>query len=103
MSAPDQPPLDREQLIQLGFVEARGRALDVAAFLDRVQRATPAAGAPADALADERVRAICDALRMALDGQPERARRMLELWSDTTTEPSAKADGKAARGVPGKA
>ena len=53
--------------------------------------------------APERVRAICDALRVALDGQPERARRMLELWSDTTTEPSAKADGKAARGVPGKA
>jgi len=49
------------------------------------------------------VRAICDALRLALDGQPERARRMLELWSDTTTEPSAKADGKAARGVPRKA
>jgi hypothetical protein len=46
------------------------------------------------------VRAICDALRVALDGHPERARRMLELWSDTTTEPSAKADGKAARGVP---
>lgn len=102
MSAPGQPPLDREQLIQLGFIEARGRLLDVAAFLDRVQRATPATGAPADALADERVRAICDAMRLALDGQPERARRMLELWSDTTTDLSAKADGKAARGVPRK-
>ena len=100
MNAPGQPPLDREQLIQLGFIEARGRVLDVAAFLDRVQRAAPSPGAPTDALADDRVRALCEAMRLALDGQPERARRMLELWSDPTTEPSAKADGKAARGVP---
>ncbi|MFM7806592.1 MAG: hypothetical protein ACKPEA_01510, partial [Planctomycetota bacterium] len=97
------PPLDREQLIQLGFIEARGRVLDVAAFLDRVQRATPTDGAPTDALTDDRVKAICDALRLALDGQSERARRILELWSDATTEPAAHADGKAARGVPRKA
>jgi hypothetical protein len=93
-----RPPLDREQLIQLGFIEARGRVLDVAAFLDRVQRAAP--GTPVDALADDRVRALCEAMRLALDGQPERARRILELWSDATTEPAAHADGKAARGVP---
>ena len=100
MNASGQPPLDRDQLIQLGFIEARGRMLDVAAFLDRAQRATPATGAPADALSDDRVRAICDAMRLVLDGQPERARRILELWSDPTTAPSEKADGKAARGVP---
>ena len=95
-----RPPLDREQLIQLGFIEARGRVLDVAAFLDRVQRASPATGAPADAMTDDRVRAICEAMRLALDGQPERARRILELWSDPTTEPADHADSKAARGVP---
>lgn len=98
-----RPPLDREQLIQLGFLEARARVLDVAAFLDRVQRATPPAGGPADALQDDRVQAVVAAMRLALDGQPERARRMLELWSDTTTDPVAKADGKAARGIPRKA
>jgi hypothetical protein len=95
-----RPPLDREQLIQLVFIEARGRVLDIAAFLDRVQRAAPAPGASGEALADDRVRAIHDALRLALDGQPERARRILELWSDATTDPAAHADGKAARGVP---
>ena len=103
MPADARPPLDREQLIQLGFIEARGRVLDVAAFLDRVQRASPAAGAPTDAMTDDRVRAICEAMRLALDGQPERARRILELWSDSSTEPAAHADGKAARGVPRKA
>ena len=97
-----RPPLDREQLIQLGFLEARARVLDVAAFLDRVQRAAPASGTPADTVQDDRVQAILSAMRLALDGQPERARRMLELWSDETTEPVPRADGKAARGVPRK-
>ena len=96
------PPLDREQLIQLGFIEARGRVLDVAAFLDRVQRALPAPGAAGDVQTDDRVQALCDALRVALDGRPERARRILELWSDATTQPADHADGKAARGVPKK-
>lgn len=100
MQPDGRPPLDREQLIQLGFIEARGRVLDIAAFLDRVQRAQPTGGADADALSDDRVRAICEAMRLALDGQPERARRILDLWSDATTEPAAHADGKAARGVP---
>lgn len=98
-----RPPLDREQLIQLGFLEARARVLDVAAFLDRVQRADPAAGASMDALQDDRVRAILDAMKLTLDGQPERARRLLDLWSDHSTEPVPHADGKAARGVPRQA
>ena len=100
MQPDGRPPLDREQLIQLGFIEARGRVLDLAAFLDRVQRAMPAGAATTDALSDDRVRAICEAMRLALDGQPERARRILDLWSDATTDPAAHADGKAARGVP---
>ena len=98
-----RPPLDREQLIQLGFLEARAKVLDLAAFLDRVQRAAPAPGGTADALQDDRVQAIMSAMHLALDGQPERARRALELWSDATTEPAARADGKAARGIPRKA
>lgn len=97
-----RPPLNREQLIQLGFLEARARVLDVAAFLDRVQRAA-APGPASDAMQDDRVRAILEAMRLALDGRPERARRMLELWSDDSIEPSAHADGKAARGVARKA
>jgi hypothetical protein len=97
-----RPPLDREQLIQLGFLEARARVLDVAAFLDRVQRAA-APGTASDVMQDDRVQAILEAMRLALDGRAERARRMLELWSDDSTAPVAHADGKAARGVPRKA
>jgi len=108
MNLPAQSPLDREALIQLGFIEARGRLLDVAAFMDRVQRAPALNNAKADTqsntladpLQDDRMRALCEAMRIALDGKPERARRILDVWSDTTTQPSAYADGKAARGIP---
>jgi hypothetical protein len=39
------------------------------------------------------------AVRLLADGQPERARRVLELWSDPTVQPVPHADGKAARGM----
>jgi hypothetical protein len=98
MTAPGTPPLDREQLIQLGLLEARSRVLDVAAFLDRVQRAAPG-GDTGPAREDPRLLAILSAVRLLTDGQPERARRVLELWSDPTHEPVPHADGKAARGM----
>ncbi len=102
MNAPDKPPLSSEQLIQLGFIQARSRLVDVAAFLDRVQRADSGSGGSRSALEDERVAAILAAMRLALDGQPERARRILESFSDLSTDPVAHADGKAARGIPNK-
>ncbi|MGA1265798.1 MAG: hypothetical protein ACO32J_01305 [Phycisphaerales bacterium] len=95
MTAFGMPPLDRESLIRLGLLEARSRVLDLAAFLDRVQR-TAAADDP---LGDPRVQAIVAAVRLLADGQPERARRVLELWSDPTMQPVPHADGKAARGM----
>ncbi len=95
MTASGMPPLDRESLIRLGLLEARSRVLDLAAFLDRVQR-TAAADDP---LGDPRVQAIVAAVRLLADGQPERARRVLELWSDPTVQPVPHADGKAARGM----
>jgi len=98
MTASGTPPLDREQMIQLGLLEARSRVLDVAAFLDRVQRAA-AGGTTGPALRDPRLQAILAAVHLLGDGQPERARRVLELWSDPTQEPVPHADGKAARGM----
>ncbi|MCE9619512.1 MAG: hypothetical protein K8R92_06355 [Planctomycetes bacterium] len=94
MSTPaGTPPLDRKALIDLGFIEARAKVLDIAAFLDRLDRAG------GDATPDFRVEAIRAALRIALETSPARAERILKSWSDPTTEPAARADGKAARGV----
>jgi hypothetical protein len=99
MTASGMPPLDRESLIRLGLLEARSRVLDLAAFLDRVQRTAAADDAADDPLGDPRVQAIVAAVRLLADGQPERARRVLELWSDPTVQPVPHADGKAARGM----
>ena len=95
MSTPaGTPPLDRKTLIDLGFIDARAKVLDIAAFLDRLDRA-PGADAPTDF----RVEAIRAALLIALDAGPTRAERILKSWSDPTTEPVTRSDGKAGRGA----
>ncbi len=89
-----KPPLDRKTLIDLGFIDARAKVLDIAAFLDRLDRASGA-----NTPTDFRVDAIRSALEIARDNSPARAERILKCWSDLTTQPVARADGKAARGA----
>ena len=82
------------------FLEHRAKVLDIAAFLDRFDRAAIVDGvAPSATTNDVRVRALCAALDLLRDGQPERARRALELWSDHSTDPVAKAGMKGAIGA----
>ncbi|MSR18268.1 MAG: hypothetical protein EXS00_03705 [Phycisphaerales bacterium] len=71
-------------------MEHRAKVLDIAAFLDRVDRA--------GGEDDYRVAALRVAISLLLDGKPERARRILELWSDQTTVPIGKAHMKGAVG-----
>jgi hypothetical protein len=85
-------PMSRAQVVDAYFMEHRARLLDVAAFLDRVDRA----GAGADDFRMQAFRLAVDVLR---DGRPERARRILELLSDPSTEPIAKAGMKGATGA----
>ena len=74
-----------------GFVPARAKLIDVAAFLDRVERYE---------IADDfRCAALREAAAVLVDGKPERARRILEKLSDPTTEPEATSSGKAALGA----
>ena len=69
--------------------------LDVAAFLDRVDRADPGD----DATEDFRLRGLRAAIELMLDGEPGRTGRILALLSDTTTEPIDVAPGKGASGA----
>lgn len=78
-------------MVDAGFVPVRARLLEVAAFLDRVERH--------DVADDYRCAALRDAVRLLVDGRPERARRILEALSDPTTEPDAVSTGKAALGA----
>ena len=63
------------------FLEHRAKLLDVAAFLDRIDRAQPGT-----ASSDFRETAIKQAIGCLIDGQPQRAQRVLQLLSDTTSE-----------------
>jgi hypothetical protein len=85
-------PMNRTQVVDAYFMEHRARILDLAAFLDRVDRAGPGAD-------DFRMQAFRAAVAILGDGTPERARRVLELFSDPGTEPIAKAGMKGATGA----
>jgi len=83
--------MDRSQLLDLYFVDARARLIDIAAFLDRLERA----GGAEDFRAEAFRRALEE-----LDGPgADRARRVLLALSDPTLEPAAAASGKGACGA----
>ncbi len=78
-------------VVDLGFIPVRAKLIEVAAFLDRVER-----HAAAD---DFRCAALRAAAKVLVDGKPERARRILEKLSDPTTAPEVISSGKAALGA----
>lgn len=93
-------PLKAREVADRYFLEHRAKVLDLAAFLDRYDRAAQAEGqSAADRSDDVRLRAMTAAIRLLIDGKPERARRVLELWSDHSTEPIERAPMKGAIGA----
>lgn len=84
-------PLSESQLADLYFIEHRAKLLDLAAFLDRIDRSGHSS--------DPRLAILRRAVPMLIDGQPDRARRILELFSDPTPEPIDHAGTKGATGV----
>jgi hypothetical protein len=83
--------MTRQQLLDLYFMDARSKLIDIAAFLDRVDRG--------EGEADFRLAAFRSALEEVRRGEPERARSVLLSLSDPTVEPIAKAPGKGAVGA----
>lgn len=95
MPSPPPSTLSRAQAIDLYFMEHRAKLLDVAAFLDRLDRtAGPVAGP-----GDFRLDAFRGAVALLLDGRPHRAKRILELFSDPTSGPIDRAGVKGATGA----
>jgi hypothetical protein len=87
-------PLTGLQAVDLYFMEQRAKLLDIAAFLDRLDRVGPPSGR-----SDVRVRALERAIPLLLDGVGSRTRRILELLSDHTSEPIPAAQGQGALGA----
>jgi hypothetical protein len=83
--------MTRQQVLDLYFMEARCKLIDLAAFLDRVDRASGDA--------DFRLRAFREALNELGGDAPGRAERVLKSLSDPTTKPIAAATTKAACGA----
>ena len=99
MKQPKHPsPLTAVQVTDRYFLEHRAKLLDIAAYLDRVERA--AEGRGHEARKDFRLVQFRHALALLDDGQGERTRRVLEIFSDPTTEPIGSAAGmKGASGA----
>ena len=83
--------MTRQQILDLYFMDARSKLIDIAAFLDRVDRAE---GEP-----DFRLTEFRKALGELDGGEPVRAKAVLMALSDPTTEPIPKAPGKGAVGA----
>lgn len=82
----------KKDLLDLQFIDARHKLIDVAAFLDRIDRH------PGDS--DYRFEAIKKALPILLSDRPDRARAVLESFSDASTELSLSAPFQGAFGAP---
>jgi len=83
--------MTRQELLDLYFMDARSKLIDIAAFLDRLDRA--------EGDADFRLAAFREALKELSRVDPSRAKQVLMTFSDPTTEPLAAAPGKGACGA----
>ena len=83
--------MTRTQVLDLYFMDARSKLIDLAAFIDRVERAT--------GKEDFRMQAFREALGELSKSSGEKAKQVLLAFSDPTTEPIAKAAGKGAVGA----
>lgn len=83
--------MTRGDVTDLYFAEARSKLIELAAFLDRIERSEGAD--------DFRLKSLRAALKELASSSPEKAKKILLLLSDPTTEPAATAGDKAACGA----
>jgi len=83
--------MTREEVLNLYFLDARSKLIDLAAFLDRVERS------PGED--DFRMHALRAAVQHLLDSEPDKASAVLTTLSDPTIEPLEAATTKGATGA----
>ena len=83
--------MTRQKVLDLYFMDARSKLIDLGAFMDRVERAQGGE--------DFRMQAFRSALKQLEQGNSNRAERVLLAFSDPTTEPVPVAPGKGAVGA----
>ena len=87
-------PLDRRQLVDEYFIENRTKILDIAAFLDRLDRAGAESNPP-----DFRMEAFERALGVLNNATDSRVVEIQMIFSDPTEQPKAELDQKSAKGA----
>ncbi len=88
---PDWTPPTTVNLVDLGFMDSRSKLIDLAAFLDRVQKAGQDG--------DFRVQALKSSIALLSKDQPQRAKEVLLSFSDPSSEPIEKATMQGAIGA----
>ena len=83
--------MTRQHVLDLYFLDARHKLVELAAFLDRAE------GAPGKD--DFRLQAFRTALNELSGRKKQKAKRVLLAFSDLTAKPVAKAEGKGACGA----
>jgi hypothetical protein len=83
--------MTRQQILDLYFLDARHKLVELAAFLDRVERA--------DGSDDFRLKAFRSALTCLNGKKQHKAKAVLLAFSDPTTHPIPAATTKAACGA----
>lgn len=83
--------MKRQQVLDLYFLDARHKLVEIAAFLDRVERA--------DGPDDFRAKSFRAALDELRGNKKQRAKKVLLAFSDPTTKPVDKAESKGAVGA----
>lgn len=82
----------RKELLDMQFIDARSRVIDLAAFLDRIDR-HPGGD-------DPRLTALRNVLPLLLSDGPGRAKAVLEALSDTSITLPESATVQGATGAP---
>ena len=82
---------NRKEILDLYFLEARSRLIDIAAFMDRVNRS--------EGQADFRYSQFLEALNELGSTSSNQAEKVLLTFSDPTEDPIPKATTKAACGA----
>ncbi|HUA68981.1 MAG TPA: hypothetical protein VMA13_10595 [Candidatus Saccharimonadales bacterium] len=83
--------MTKPQVLDLYFLDARHKLIEIAAFLDRVERAS--------GKDDFRLKAFRAALGKLTGNKKQKAKNVLLAFSDLTTKPVDKAPGKGAVGA----
>jgi hypothetical protein len=83
--------MKRQQVLDLYFLDARHKLVEIAAFLDRVERA--------EGKDDFRIKAFRKALAGVNGNKKDKVKNALLAFSDISTQPITKAPGKGAVGA----